>query len=297
MNRLKRTFLDDLAAERGLSRHTIDAYDNDLSQFLTYLEARQIRDAAAIDGSIAEAYVVVLRRRNLAPASIARKCTALRLFARFLYGEGHASCDFGAPLEGGFKQPKRLPVTISVSEVNRLLAAPPDSLPAGLRDRAMLELAYGSGLRVSELIALRVADVDLARKLVRPFGKGRKQRQVPMSDASCTLLQRYLTHARPALLQGSPATPALFVTHFGGPLTRGHFWRLVKRYAATAGLPKPVKPHTLRHSFATHLLAGGADVRAIQEMLGHVSIETTQRYTRVDVARLRAAYDKAHPRA
>jgi integrase/recombinase XerD len=297
MKQLKRTFLDDLAAERGLSVHTIDAYDNDLTQFLDYLASRTIVSPDAIDGSVAEAFVVLLRRRNLAPATIARKCTAVRLFSRFLYGEGHASSDFGAVLEGGFKQPKRLPVTISTTEVSRLLAAPSPTHPAGLRDQAMLELAYGSGLRVSELITLRVSDVDLVRKLVRPFGKGRKERQVPMSEASCAVLQRYLSHARPALLHGSPPTPALFVTSLGGPLTRGHFWRLVKRYAASAGLPKPVKPHTLRHSFATHLLAGGADVRVIQEMLGHVSIETTQRYTRVDVARLRAAYDKAHPRA
>src|SRR5262249_55033573 len=158
MNPLKQAFLDDLSAERGLSPHTISAYDNDLSQFLGYLAARQIRELAAVDGAMAEGYVVHLRRKNLAPATIARKCTALRLFARYLCGEGHIRIDFGAPLAGGFRRPKRLPVTISVSEVGRFLSTPPQASPAGLRDRAMLELAYGSGLRVSELIALRVGD-------------------------------------------------------------------------------------------------------------------------------------------
>jgi integrase/recombinase XerD len=161
----------------------------------------------------------------------------------------------------------------------------------------MLELMYGSGLRVSELVSLRMTDLDLQADLVRPFGKGLKERQVPLGAESKAALSRYLTAARPKLLVGKAPSPALFVTQQGGPMTREHFWRLVQNYAQAARIAKNIGPHTLRHSFATHLLSGGADVRVIQELLGHASVETTQRYTRVDVARLRAVYDKTHPRA
>ena len=161
----------------------------------------------------------------------------------------------------------------------------------------MLELMYGSGLRVSELITLQTTHMDMRAGLVRPFGKGAKERQVPLGEAAQAALAAYLETARPALMRNKPPSSALFVTDHGGPMTRQHFFLLIKGYAQEAQIARPVTPHTLRHSFATHLLEGGADLRAIQEMLGHASVETTQRYTRVDVARLRAVYDKTHPRA
>ena len=161
----------------------------------------------------------------------------------------------------------------------------------------MLETMYGCGLRVSELVSLQTASVDLRARLVRPFGKGKKERLVPLGDGAGETLSAYLKSARPLLLAKKPPTPFLFVTKRGGPMTRHHFLVLVKQYARQAGIARTISPHALRHSFATHLLSGGADLRAIQEMLGHVSVQTTQRYTQVDVARLREVYDKTHPRA
>jgi integrase/recombinase XerD len=169
-----------------------------------------------------------------------------------------------------------------------------------MRDAAMFELMYGSGLRVSELVGLRMGDVDLTASLVRPFGKGSKERQAPIGEKVRALLAHYVASVRPELGRKnksvSPTEPFFLAAH-GGAMTRIHFWRLIKQYAEEAGIDKPITPHTLRHTFATHLLAGGADVRAIQEMMGHASVETTQRYTRVDIARLRKIYDAAHPRA
>jgi len=294
--RLLEAFLANMSAERGLSENTLTAYRYDLTQFLAYLEAQEIVTVAAITPGHIYGFLAGLRRGALRPASIARKAISLKLWMQFLCREEYRRDDPTLAAETG-RPAQRLPTTLSLPEIERLLMVPPADTPAGLRDRAMLETMYGCGLRVSELVSLKSEDVDLRARLVRPFGKGGKERQVPLGDGVHDTLTTYLTQARPKLLAKKPPTPYLFVTRQGGPMTRHHFLVLVKAYARQAGIARTISPHVLRHSFATHLLSGGADLRAIQEMLGHASVQTTQRYTHVDVARLREVYDRTHPRA
>ena len=289
-------FLANMSAERGLSEHTLTAYRYDLTQFLAALAAQDVADIKAVTPGHVYGFLAGLRRQGLRPASITRKAISVRLWMQFLCRDGHRPDDPTLAVETG-KLAQRLPTTLSLPEIERLLTAPPEGTAAGLRDRAMLETMYGSGLRVSELMALKCEDVDLRARLVRPFGKGGKERQVPLGDGAHDTLTAYLASARPLLLAKKPPTPFLFVTRQGGPMTRRHFLILVKAYAREAGIVRTISPHVLRHSFATHLLSGGADLRAIQEMLGHASVQTTQRYTHVDVARLREVYDRTHPRA
>jgi integrase/recombinase XerD len=291
-----REYLSHLTAERGLSDHTLDAYRRDAEQLLAFLAERGVDEAEEITKDHVMAYIAGLRRRGFAPATVGRRVTSLRMFVQFLLSEDLLTQDVMAGIDLGRTAPRPLPTTLTVAEIDALLAAPPGDTAIGIRDRAMLELMYGSGLRVSELISLDLKDLDLHAMLVRPFGKRSKERQAPVGDAAAGLLRRYLGQARADLL-GKASSTALFLTERGAPMTRAHFWASIKHYAEAAGIRKRVTPHTLRHSFATHLLAGGADVRAIQEMLGHASVQTTQRYTQVDVARLREAYDRAHPRA
>ncbi len=296
MEALAQAYLANLSSERGLSANTLAAYKQDLAQFLAYLNAHDIADIQAVMPGHVQGFLGGLRQAGLRPASVARKTAALKSWMRWLCESGHRDGDPTASVELG-KLPTRLPVTLSGSEIERLLTAPPGDTPEGVRDRAMLETLYGCGLRASELVALRAGDVDLRAGLIRPFGKGSKERQVPLGDGVRDTLATYLDAARPALLHTTPPTPFLFVTRRGGPMTRQHLLALVKGYAQDARIAKDVSPHTLRHSFATHLLSGGADLRAIQEMLGHASVQTTQRYTQVDTARLREVYDRTHPRA
>ncbi len=297
MQREIQAFVDNLHAERGLSFHTLAAYQSDLSQFSQWLAERSVCHCAEITSGHASAFLGALRQSGMAPASLARKASSLTLWAGYLCREGHCAEDFAARLEHRRGKGQRLPTTLSLPEIIRLLSSPRTDTPDGLRDRAMLETMYGSGLRVSELVQLQIGEMDLRASLVRPFGKGAKEREVPLSEESVLAVRAYLQSARPVLMQGKPETAFLFVTRRGAAMTRAQFWNLIKAYAAQAQIAKNVTPHTLRHSFATHLLAGGADIRSIQEMMGHESVETTQRYTRVDVARLRAVYDQAHPRA
>jgi len=289
-------YLSHLSAERGMSENTLDAYRRDIGQFNAFVESRGAAEPPDITKDHIIAYIAGLRRGGMAPATIARRVTSVRMFIRFLLAEDRIAVDVMAGIDLGRTAQRPLPATLSVQEIDALLTAPPLDTTIGLRDRAMLELMYSSGLRVSELITLNKADVDLTAGLVRPMGKRSKERQAPIGDAAIDMVRRYIAEARPALA-GDHDNPALFITERGGPMTRAHFWALIKTYAAVAAIRKRVTPHSLRHSFATHLLAGGADVRAIQEMLGHSSVQTTQRYTRVDVSRLREAYDRAHPRA
>jgi len=294
--RLMDAFLANMSAERGLSANTLTAYRYDLTQFLASLAAQDVAEVKAITPGHVYSFLAALRRQGLRPASIARKTISVRLWMQFLCRDGYLITDPTLAVEAG-KLAQRLPTTLSLPEIERLLTVPPEATPAGLRDRAMLETMYGCGLRVSELVALKSEDVDLRARLLRPFGKGGKQRQVPLGDGVHDTLTAYLASARLVLLATKPPTPFLFVTRRGGPMTRHHFLVLVKAYAKQAGIARTISPHVLRHSFATHLLSGGADLRAIQEMLGHASVQTTQRYTRVDVARLREVYDRTHPRA
>ncbi len=290
-------FLSNMSAERGLSQNTLTAYQYDLTQFFEFLSAQQVTSVSAITPGHVYDFLAHLRRIGQRPASVSRKLISIKMWMQFLCRDGLRKDDPTSRLDKIKPPPLRLPHTLSLIEIERLIVAPTTETPTGLRDRAMLEMMYGCGLRVSELVTLKSGDVDTRAGLVRPFGKGGKERQVPMGDGIRDSLAAYLKSSRPKLLEKKPPTTALFVTHRGGPMTRQHFLVLVKTYARQAQIAKTISPHILRHSFATHLLSGGADLRAIQEMLGHVSVQTTQRYTRVDVARLREAYDKAHPRA
>ena len=297
MQSLVNEYLANLSAERGLSSNTLIGYRQDLTQFLAHLEERQVQDVAAITPADLESFLAKGRQSGLRGSSLARKATSVKMWMQFLCRDDHRRDDPTEAAELGKPPPLRLPQTLSLPEIKRLLSAPTQNTPEGLRGRAMLETAYGCGLRVSELVALKAADVDVRAGLLRPFGKGGKERQVPLGDGVRDTLAAYLSGARPKIMRGKPPVPFLFVTRQGGPMTRQYFVWLVKSYGRVASVSKTISPHTLRHSFATHLLSGGADLRAIQEMLGHASVQTTQRYTQVDVARLREVYDRTHPRA
>lgn len=294
---LVEAFLENMSSERGLSANTLIAYRQDLTQLLAFLRERDVVEISAVTPGLLYDFLAGLRRSGLRPASLVRKSITLRVWTEFLCRDGYLVDDPMARVDPVKGPGLRLPATLSLPEVERLLLVPDAAAPAGLRDRAMLETMYGCGLRVSELVALKSGDIDLRAGLVRPFGKGAKERQVPLGDGVRESLSAYLAAGRPALLTNKPPTPYVFLTNRGGPMTRQHFLILVKAYARQAGIARTISPHTLRHSFATHLLSGGADLRAIQEMLGHVSVTTTQRYTKVDVSRLREVYDRTHPRA
>jgi integrase/recombinase XerD len=294
-------FLDYLAVERGLSRNTLDAYRRDLRRYEAFLGRRGIVDLArAGEGDIA-AFVADLSASEYAPgkgyraSSVARALAAVRSLHRFLVLEGEAEAD---PAEGVArpKVPRNLPRPLTVDEVAALVAAPGQDGPVPLRDRAILETLYGAGLRISELVALDVDDVDLEEGSVRALGKGAKERIVPLGRFAVKSLEAYLTRARPTLA-GPRSRGALFLNRRGGRLTRQGSTNIIKEMARRAGIRKRVTPHMLRHSFATHLLEGGADVRVVQELLGHASLATTQIYTLVTQDRLRDVYFTAHPRA
>lgn len=280
-------YLDHLSAERGLSPHSVLAYRRDLEQF------RQIcgcESLAEVTRERVLGYLEQLRRRGLAPASVSRKLSALRSFVRFAQSEGMLAEDVTDAL-GNLGRQRRLPSALSVAEMARFLESISEESPQGLRDRALFELMYGAGVRVSEAAALRVQDVDLAAGMVRCVGKGSKERLVPIGEAAAATITRHIQQA--GLLPQS----ALFAGPDGSHITRQRVWQLTREYAARAGIRRRVTPHTLRHSFATHLLGGGADLRSIQEMLGHAQITTTQIYTHVDRDRLRGVYRRTHPRA
>jgi integrase/recombinase XerD len=294
--------LDFLTVERGLSRNTLEAYRRDLARYATYLAARGVTDATRLDEATIAGFVEHLSRteyadgRRYRASSVARALASVRSLHGFLLREGDTRTD---PSDGVArpKVPRTLPRPLSVDDVATLLSAPSDADVAGLRDRAILEVMYGAGLRISELVGLDVDDVDLEEGSVRAIGKRNKQRMVPLGRYGVAAVESYVTRARPSLARVGTG-PALFLNRRGGRLTRQGVAGLLKSAAARAGLPRAaaVTPHTLRHSFATHLLAGGADVRVVQELLGHASLATTQIYTLVTGERLREEYFAAHPR-
>ncbi len=290
-------FLAALSAERNASRHTLDAYRRDVRDFLRVLAPRRRRlDAAGPDDVLA--WMERQRRAGRKPATIARRLAALRGLYAHLLREGAVSDNPTEHLE----QPRRarpLPRTLSREAVVALLEAPDGATPLGLRDRALLELLYACGLRATEALALRIADVNRRAGYVQCSGKGRKERLVPVGAEALAWIERYLTDSRPRLAaaRGAPSSPLLFVGPRGRPLTRQSLWQIVLRAARRAGLRQHVSPHTLRHCFASHLLEGGADLRAVQMMLGHADISTTQIYTHLPSAALRRMYDRFHPRA
>jgi len=288
-------FRDYLRAERGLSPHTLAAYGRDLAEFAAFLRERGVGlDALSRDDLFA--FQARLQRLKRKATSVARKLSAVKMFLRFAVREGLRATD--PPEVESPRLPRSLPRVLTREEVARLLAAPEVEHPEGLRDRAMLELLYAAGLRVSELVGLRLGDIRPEDGLVRALGKGSKERLVPVAAAALNWVERYLHDSRPLLANAVPEPgPWLFLTERGEAVSRSTFGQRVREYALAAGVPGKVSPHTLRHSFATHLLAGGADLRAIQEMLGHADIGTTQIYTHVDDSHLARTFRECHPRA
>ena len=288
-------FQDFLSLEEGSSANTGAAYGRDLERFTTYVTSRGISAPGEVTPRLVREFVFHLKDLGLAPASIRRNVSAVRTYFRFLVGEGHVVRDPSERVETPGRW-RTLPEVLSADEVSRLLAAPTLDEPLAFRDRAMLELAYGAGLRVSEWIGLAVRDVVFDEQLVRVFGKGSKERLVPIGRAALGAVAIYLRELRPRLEKGQ-GKGILFLNARGTPLTRMGAWKILRKYVEAAGIEKAVSPHTLRHSFATHLLEGGADLRAVQEMLGHADISTTQLYTHVDREYLRSVHRQFHPRA
>ena len=292
---LLESFNDFLVLEQGASPRTDEAYGRDLARFATYAVSRGAVGPADVTARLLREYVYHLKDLGLAPASIRRNVSALRTYFKFLLGEGRVTHDPSERLESP-KRWRTLPEVLSVAEVDKLLASPTLDDPLVFRDRALLELAYGAGLRVSEWISIGVRDVMFDEGLVRVFGKGSKERLVPIGRRAIGALASYVRELRPRLEHGE-GRGALFLNARGQPLTRMGAWKILQKYVARAGIEKHVSPHTLRHSFATHLLEGGADLRAVQEMLGHADISTTQIYTHVDREYLRTVHRQYHPRA
>jgi integrase/recombinase XerD len=296
MKKLIHEFINYLSVERGLAVNTLESYGRDLRQYSEFLETDD--DDAALDSVSRNTilnYLLYLQSQGKATATIARRLAALKAFYQFLVREKRIGSDPTANLESP-KLEKRLPKVLTVSEVERLLAQPDPGQAAGVRDRAMLELLYATGIRVSELVSLDVGDVNLEMGYIKCAGKGSKERIVPLGSLAIQSCRDYLGGARPRLVR-EREEQALFVNHHGHRLTRQGFWKIVKKYADDAKIEKEITPHTLRHSFATHLLENGADLRSVQEMLGHADISTTQIYTHVTKGRLKEVYAKAHPRA
>ncbi len=294
LERAFQSYLNHLEVERGLARNTLEAYRRDGEGFLAFLQAKGWVLADVGRDNLFE-YVRHLHLR-LSVRSISRKIVSLRSLYRFLLLDGYISEDPTETLDSP-RTWRTLPTYLTQAEVETLLAAPELSKPHGLRDRTMLEVLYATGLRVSELVGLQIREVDLEASFLRTLGKGSKERLVPLGDSAIDYLGRYLRESRPYFLRGRMASPFLFLTQQGGPMTRQYFWQLIVKYGTRSSLSKKLSPHVLRHSFATHLLENGADLRAVQLMLGHTDISTTQIYTHVTRERLKQIYQKFHPRA
>ncbi|MFQ5826354.1 MAG: site-specific tyrosine recombinase XerD [Dehalococcoidia bacterium] len=296
-----KAFLSYLQLEKGLSPNTVFAYQNDLSQLAYFMEARIEEQGkppqwSEVDRQLLLSYILDLRDRGYAPTTVARKIAAAKSFFAFLVGEG----DLGSDPTENLAPPrigKALPKPISPEEVERLLEQPTAHAgPEAKRDKAMLELLYASGMRVSELVSLNLEDVNIVDGTVRCLGKGSRERIVPIHPQACQAVGEYVAEAR-SQMQDHEGERALFLNRRGGRLTRQGFWQILKEYARQAGLTGEITPHTLRHSFATHMLRGGANLRSVQEMLGHRNISTTQVYTHLTSEHVRQAYERSHPRA
>ena len=287
-------YLDFLMVEKGLAANSITAYAADLARFLDFLEQNRIQDLAAVDTTVILAWLIHLARKGLASKSRARNLITIRGLFRFLVNEKFLPVnpvkDVDIPRTG-----QALPEIMSVPEVAALLDAIDTTHPRDLRNVAMLEIMYGAGLRVSELVHLRIPDVNLEAGTVRVTGKGSKERMVPLGSKAAGITAQWKDQARPRMLKNI-TSPFLFVARAGKPMTRQGFWKIIKKYAARAGIFRNISPHTLRHSFATHLLEGGADLRAVQVMLGHSDIATTQIYTHISRDYLLRMHKKFHPR-
>jgi integrase/recombinase XerD len=299
---LVRTYLDHLAVERGVAANTLASYRRDLDRYQSYLHGCGIGELGAVDSAAVSGFLAHLREGDaehppLSASSAARAVVAARGLHRFALREGVIAVDVAHEVRPP-APPRRLPKAIAVEDVERLLdAAGEPGTPLAVRDRALLEVLYGTGARISEAVGLAVDDLDLADRSVLLSGKGGKQRRVPLGSYAAAAVEAYLVRSRPVLAAGGRGVPTLFLNARGGPLSRQSAWTVLRTAAERAGLSAHVSPHTLRHSFATHLMDGGADVRVVQELLGHSSVTTTQIYTLVTVDRLREVYASAHPRA
>lgn len=291
-------FLQHLKNQKNYSINTLVAYQNDLAQFLEYVKGQKSAPVtwAQVGRQTIISYILDLKEREYASATVARKVAAIKSFFHFLQTDGMVKDNPTSTLDSP-KVKKRLPKAITLEEVDRILAEPAkNNDPKSLRDLAILELLYATGMRVSELVSLKIDDVNLASGSVRCFGKGSKERIIPIYPRAIEALEEYLSRGRIHLVKDAHEK-SLFLNPWGKNLTRQGLWLIIKDYVARAGITSNVTPHTLRHSFATHLLDGGADLRNVQELLGHSNISTTQIYTHVSSERLRTAYDEAHPRA
>ncbi len=288
-------FMNYLEVERGLSKNTLSAYSRDLSEYMRFLAVKKkLKTTAGIRQAVVLEYLGQLKKNGLSPRSRARSLSSLRMFHRFLLNEKYAETDPTALIESP-RSLQCLPRLLSQTQVDALLAAPVGDSALALRDRAMLETLYATGMRVSELVGLQQADLKLDIGCVNAFGKGGKQRLIPLGEVALEILHDYLQNGRPKL-QKKVVCDRVFLNRFGKGMSRQGFWKNLKRYALEAGIAHDVYPHMLRHSFATHLLENGADLRAVQTMLGHADISTTQIYTHVIQERLKQLHQRYHPR-
>ena len=294
MRKLIDEFLNYLTVERGLSQNTIISYRRDLNKYINYLESKKIDSLENTDRSTVLSFVLSQKDKGLSVNSIARNLVAIKVFYRFLFRERFIKEDPTSVLDSP-KLWKHLPDVLTLDEVEELLNKPNLKDWMGIRDKAALELMYATGMRVSEVAALKLADANLELGYVRCVGKGQKERIIPLGRKAIQAIKRYLDKVRPILIRPAGGS-AIFLTRLGKKMSRQTLWKTIKRYARLAKINKRITPHTLRHSFATHLLERGADLRVVQEMLGHASISTTQIYTHIDRGRLKSIHHKYHPR-
>jgi len=295
LSRQMKQYCDFLLMEKGVATNSYLSYCRDLEKYAGFLEKEKISDAAGVrDGTVGK-FLRILHAESLSPRSIARALSAIRGFHRYLVGEEHAEDDPTQTIEPP-KKAKTLPGVLSVAEIDAMLQKPDVSLPLGLRDKAILETLYATGVRVSELIGLRQSQLMFDEELIRVFGKGSKERLVPIGRSAVKWIKRYQSGPRAKQASKGKSLDTLFLNARGGSMSRMAIWNIISRYSREAGIKKPVHPHTFRHSFATHLLEGGADLRAVQEMLGHADISTTQIYTHVDREYLKEVHRTFHPR-
>ncbi|MGM0688883.1 MAG: site-specific tyrosine recombinase XerD [Bacillota bacterium] len=284
-----------LAVEKGLAKNTLESYRRDLNKFIKFMQKRKINDPGEIDRESLSIFIGELKKNGSATATISRNIASIRSFFNFLLQEGIIENNPALDLESP-RIEKKLPRVLTTEEIDQLLCQPKPSDHNGLRDRAMLELLYASGIRVSELVSLNITDFDPLVGYLRCRGKGMKERIVPIGSIAINYVNEYLDKSRAKLLKKN-GDPSLFVNQHGCRMTRQGFWKILKKYARKSNINGDITPHTLRHSFATHLLENGADLRSVQEMLGHSDISTTQIYTQITRRKIREVYDKTHPRA
>jgi len=288
-------FINFLIIERNLAQNTIEAYTTDLNKYADFLDSKNISEPSKIKSTDIVAYLTELHKTKLASLTITRNLSAIRMFHRFLHSEELTDTD-PSEIISSPKLAKKLPIVLDQFEMDSLIEQPDLSTKLGIRDRALLETAYATGVRVSELIKLELTDLMFDQQIVRVFGKGAKVRIVPIGEQAIEYVNKYLDESRSLLMKNYNENNTVFLNHHGKPLSRMGFWKILNKYSIQAGIRKPVSPHTIRHSFATHLIEGGADLRAVQEMLGHVNIATTQIYMHLDREYLKEVHRTFHPR-